>query len=67
MEKFKELSIEEMQEVDGGEPVSIALGICALAIAIGTVCVWAYNNSSSIVNGFNDGRSGNYNPPSPCE
>jgi bacteriocin-like protein len=66
MKNFEELSFEEMQRVEGGEPISIALGICALVIAVGSVCVWAYNNKSSMVNGFNDGRSGNYNAPSPC-
>lgn len=66
MENLKELSFEEQVEIDGGEPISIILGACALVIAVGTVCVWAYNNKSSIVDGFNDGRNGSYNPPSPC-
>lgn len=66
MQKFKKLSFEEMVEVDGGEPVSIILGVCALVIAVGTVFVWVYNNKSSIIDGFNDGRKNTYTPPSPC-
>lgn len=63
MENFKNLSLEELKELNGGEPISIAIGLCALAIAVGTVGIYLYNNSGDISRGFRDGRRGNYNPP----
>ncbi|WP_162418783.1 hypothetical protein [Cyclobacterium roseum] len=66
MEKLKELSLEELKVINGGEPVSIAIGLFALAIAVGSVGVYLYNNSGDIARGFRDGRKGNYNPPLSC-
>lgn len=61
MEKFKELSFEEMQEVDGGFWAAISVGIAVVG-----ACIYVYNNASDMAAGFRDGMSGNYNPPSNC-
>lgn len=59
MEKFKELSFEEMQEVEGGYWM-VVVGVVAMAMLL-DIALNPNDAIETIKNGFNDGKDAGKN------